>query len=111
MARVAGPKQVEFFQDENGETPFVTWLDGLRDAKTRRRILIRLRRLEQGNFGDCKSVGDGLSELRLFFGPGYRIYFGETGGTLVVILSGGDKASQPKDIKRAKALWKEYLEQ
>jgi len=111
MARAAGPKRVEFYKDDSGDTPFVTWLDGLRDSQTRRRILIRLRRLEQGNFGDCKSVGDGLSELRLFFGSGYRIYFGETGGSLVVILSGGDKASQTKDIKRAKALWKEHLEQ
>lgn len=77
---------------------------------TRRRILLRIYRLEQGNFGDCKLVGDGVSELRLFFGAGYRVYFGECGGDLVVLLCGGDKSSQDADIQQAKDFWQRYLD-
>ena len=66
-------------------------------------------RLEQGNFGDCASVGDGVSELRMFFGPGYRVYFGEHGDVVVILLCGGDKSSQNRDIEQAKTYWKEYL--
>jgi putative addiction module killer protein len=75
----------------------------------RQRILARLRRLEQGNYGDCEPVGDGVSELRMFFGPGFRVYFGEDAGNIVVLLSGGDKKSQQKDIIQAKVYWEEYL--
>ncbi|MEC4815537.1 MAG: hypothetical protein SAK29_20015 [Scytonema sp. PMC 1069.18] len=69
----------------------------------------RLRRLEQGNYGDVAPIGDGLSELRMFFGPGYRVYFGEDAENLVVILCGGDKSTQEQDIEEAKAYWREYL--
>lgn len=74
----------------------------------RKRILARIARLEQGNFGDCKPIGDGVSELRLFFGPGYRVYFGEHGNTIVVLLCGGDKGSKEKDIEKAKRFWREF---
>jgi len=67
-------------------------------------------RLEQGNYGDCEPVGEGISELRMFFGPGYRVYFGEDANNIVVLLCGGDKRNQNQDIKDAKAYWKEYLE-
>ncbi|MGH8555998.1 MAG: type II toxin-antitoxin system RelE/ParE family toxin [Methylococcales bacterium] len=70
----------------------------------------RLLRLEQGNCGDCEPVGDGVSELRLFFGPGYRVYFGEDRGNLVVLLCGGDKNNQSRAIAPAKTFWKEYKE-
>jgi putative addiction module killer protein len=108
VARIVEPKQVVFYADENGNEPFQVWLAALRDTKGRRRILNRLLRVQQGNYGDVEPVGDGLSELRLFFGPGYRVYFGEDGENIVVILCGGDKDSQPQDIENAKAYWQEY---
>ncbi len=97
------------YQDADGNEPFTEWLNGLRDVKGRKRISIRLRRLEQGNYGDCQPVGEGVLELRMFFGPGYRVYFGEEGDTIVFLLCGGDKSSQKKDIETAKAYWKEHL--
>lgn len=108
MTDAATPKRVIAYQKPNGEEPFSEWLDGLRDAMTKRRILLRIYRLEQGNFGDCKSVGDGVSELRLFFGAGYRVYFSERGNDLVIFFCGGDKSSQDSDIQQAKAHLKEY---
>ncbi len=101
-------KQVIVYTCEDGKEPFTEWLYGLRDSIGRKRILARVRRLEQGNLGDCKSVGEGVSELRMFFGPGYRVYFGEHRNTIVILLCGGDKGSQTKDVQKAKAYWKEY---
>lgn len=83
------------------------WFDGLRDSMAQKRILIRLGRLELGNFGDAKSVGDGVSELRIPYGPGYRLYYTVRGQELVLLLCGGDKDSQARDIALAKALAKE----
>jgi len=68
-----------------------------------------IRRLEQGNYGDCKALGNGIFELRLFFGPGYRIYFGEDGQKLVILLCGGDKSTQNQDITIVQSYWQEYL--
>ncbi|MBL6983631.1 MAG: type II toxin-antitoxin system RelE/ParE family toxin [Anaerolineales bacterium] len=107
--RHAVAKTVIIYRDAAGKEPFNGWLTGLRDPLTRRRILQRLRRLESGNFGDCKSVGGGVTELRFFFGPGYRAYFGQDGDTIVVLLCGGDKSSQSRDIRQAQVYWKEYL--
>lgn len=101
-------KNIIVYQDPRGHEPFTAWLEGLRDAQVRRRILIRLRRVAQGNFGDVKALKGGVFELRLQFGSGYRIYFGEDGNTLVVLLLGGDKSSQYKDIELAKVYWMEY---
>jgi putative addiction module killer protein len=75
----------------------------------RKRILARVSRLQQGNYGDCEPVGEGISELRMFFSPGYRVYFGENGDDIVILLCGGDKSSQDKDIQQAKIYWQEYL--
>jgi putative addiction module killer protein len=86
---------------------FARWLKKLRDREGRLRILKRLQRLSDGQFGDCQSVGDGVYELRMFFGPGYRVYFIQQGDTVIVLLAGGDKDSQAGDIARAKALAKE----
>jgi putative addiction module killer protein len=86
---------------------FRDWLDGLRDRKARLRIDDRIRRLAAGNPGDTKSVGDGIQELRFKFGPGYRVYYIWVGTILVLLLTGGDKDSQERDIARAKRLAKE----
>lgn len=108
MAEPVTQKELIIYQDEKGNEPFTDWLKKLRDQKGRRRILARLRRLEQGNYGDCEPVGEGVSELRMFFGSGYRVYFGEDANNIILIICGGDKSSQSKDIKFAKACWKEY---
>lgn len=86
---------------------FRSWLDGLRDRKARLRIDDRLKRLASGNAGDSKSVGDGVQELRLHFGPGYRVYYMWQGDVLIILLNGGDKSSQARDIAKAKQLAKE----
>lgn len=109
MVKAATPKQLAFYRNDKRNEPFTEWLNTLRDQAGRRRILVRLRRLEQGNYGDCSPIGEGLSELRLFFGSGYRIYFGEDEGNIIIILCGGDKGSQNKDIAYAKSCWQEYL--
>ena len=84
-----------------GTDEFIDWLNNLRDFSVYNRITARLTRLALGNFGDVKAVGNGVSELRLDFGPGYRIYFQRRGSVVVLLLCGGDKSSQNKDIKRA----------
>jgi putative addiction module killer protein len=86
---------------------FADWLRTLRDRRAAARVAERLRRLALGNAGDVKPVGEGLSELRIDYGPGYRVYFVRRGKSLVVVLCGGDKADQDRDIARAKALAKE----
>lgn len=105
---MAKAKNVIVYRTAAGKEPFTDWLHSLRDAATRRRILKRLLRLEQGHYGDFKSVGGGVNELRFFFGAGYRIYFAEDGDTLVVLLCGGDKSGQRQDIQQAQAYWQEY---
>ncbi len=80
---------------------FERWLLDLRDRDARRRIVLRISRLELGHFGDAKPVGDGVAELRIDHGPGYRVYFARRGDTVVILLCGGDKASQSRDIRRA----------
>jgi putative addiction module killer protein len=86
--------QVEPFRyrREDGREPFTDWLDGLRDRAVEARIRVRLRRVEAGNFGDCEPVGEGVTELRIHVGAGYRIYFGRHGKTVVILLCGGDKS-------------------
>lgn len=83
------------------------WLDGLSDLIGRARILARIERLRGGNFGDWKSVGEGVGELRIATGPGYRVYFTKMGNEIVVLLAGGDKKSQARDIPRARAMAKQ----
>lgn len=102
------PKEVVVFRTQDGQVPFEGWLDGLNDQRAVARVLARLARVRQGNLGDCKSVGGGVSELRVDYGPGYRIYFGQQGRILVVLLCGGDKRTQARDIRLAKQYWQEY---
>jgi len=86
---------------------YYQWFDSLRDRQARARINARIRRLSLGNFGDVKPIGEGVSELRIDFGPGYRVYFVQRGQTLVVLLAGGDKRTQDRDIKKSLKLARE----
>lgn len=86
---------------------FSEWFSGLRDKRAKARIDARIDRMAMGNFGDVEPAGEGVSELRIDYGPGYRVYFIRRGPTLVLLLCGGDKSTQDKDIKRAKALARE----
>jgi putative addiction module killer protein len=86
---------------------FSAWLKALRDVRGRTKILARIQRLEDGNAGDVAPVGDGVSEMRIHFGPGYRVYYVNRGGELILLLCGGDKSTQPRDIEAAKQLARE----
>ena len=89
---------------------FDKWMRKLKDRKAKARILIRIQRIEDyGNFGDCQPIGAGISELRIHYAKGYRVYLKEHGEKLVLLLIGGDKSTQNTDIEKAKRLWKEYL--
>ena len=94
---------------EDGRSLFRDWLDTL-DFAVKARIQARVLRFEIGNLGDHKSIGGGVWEARLMFGAGYRIYFGKDGNSIIVLLIGGEKSSQSKDISRAKDFWRDYLE-
>ena len=80
---------------------YVKWIDGLHDTRARARILVRVERLASGNPGDVKPVGEGVSELRINYGPGYRVYYKKQGQEVIILLAGGDKRTQPSDIKTA----------
>jgi putative addiction module killer protein len=92
-------REIKKLELQNGLVPFDGWFDSL-DA--------RLTRVRAGNFGDCKSVGSGVFELRIAFGPGLRVYYGLHGRQIVVLLGGGDKSSQARDIRRAQQLWQQF---
>ncbi len=104
----AKPKEIREYLTREGISPFSDWIDSLKDKTARAKIRIRLDRLKLGNMGDCKSVGDGVSELRIDFGNGYRVYIGQDGDILLLLLCGGTKKTQPEDIRKAKAYWKDY---
>jgi len=93
--------EVRRYRNENGSEIITEWLAGLKDIRARARILARMDRLAVGNFGDCKAIRDGVSELRIDYGPGYRVYFGKVGKRIVLLLCGGDKRTQEADIERA----------
>ncbi len=95
-------------ETSDGTVPFDDWYLRLKDKKTRAVIAARLLRVQSGNLGDAKPIGGGVFEFRIHFGSGYRIYFGEVNNTLVVLLCGGDKRTQSRDIRTAIALWEEY---
>ncbi|EBW6363798.1 type II toxin-antitoxin system RelE/ParE family toxin [Salmonella enterica subsp. enterica serovar Oranienburg] len=89
---------------------FSDWLSSLKDSRARSRVLARIDRMREGNFGDAEPIGDGLSEARIHYGPGYRVYFMQQGDVIVVLLCGGDKSSQTKDIKQARRIAKAWRE-
>jgi putative addiction module killer protein len=106
--REAIARQVDVYVDAAGRAPFSDWLRNLRDGAGRARIRARINRLRLGNFGDCKPVGEGVNELRVDYGPGYRVYFAEAGRRVVLLLCGGDKRTQVQDIERARVLWSDF---
>ena len=86
---------------------FLTWMRGLRDERAKARVVSRIHRMELGNPGDAKQLGGGLNEMRIDYGPGYRIYFTSRGASIVILLAGGDKRTQSRDIKKARQLLEE----
>lgn len=100
--------EIEIYTTSSGKRPFELWIKNLRDAQTRAKIFTRLDRLQLGNFGDCKSLKEGVCELRIHYGAGFRIYYGKIGNKIILLLCGGDKGSQDQDIEKAKEYLKEY---
>jgi putative addiction module killer protein len=105
------PQTLVFYTAAADECPFEAWLNRLRDRQARVRIRSRLDRVGMGNFGDYKAVGEGVFELRVDYGPGYRIYFAKAGSTIVLLLCGGAKSTQPQDILKAQDYWKTFQNQ
>lgn len=103
-----GEIEIEVYETATGKRPFEIWLEGLKEVLTKARISMRLDRLRLGNFGDCKTLQDGVAELRIHYGPGIRIYYGKIGNKIVLLLCGGDKSSQNRDINKAKNYLKDY---
>ncbi|MBD3376620.1 type II toxin-antitoxin system RelE/ParE family toxin [candidate division KSB1 bacterium] len=100
--------ELQEYLSVDGKCPFEDWFGSLKDIKTRAVIRARLNRIILGNLGDCKSVGKGVFEFRINYGPGYRIYFGKDGLRLIILLCGGSKSSQNRDIRQAKSYWADY---
>ena len=92
-----------------GSSIYQNWIENLRDSRARYRILARIKRLESGNAGDVKPVGEGVSEMRIDYGPGYRVYYKDVGMEIIILLCGGDKSSQCADIDRAKQIAAQYI--
>lgn len=99
--------ETRYYVTETGLSPFEEWFDTLAD-QTQTRVVRAVSRFEAGNFGDVKAVGEGVSERRLDFGPGYRLYFGKDGQQVVILLTGGTKKRQQRDIETAKQYWADY---
>ena len=100
--------EIEFYETPSGCCPFDDWFESIREKLTCAKIITRLDRLKLGNFGDCKSLGDGIAELRIHYGSGLRVYYSKIGNKVLLLLCGGDKSSQTKDISKAKEYLKEY---
>lgn len=101
-------QEAYLYRLQSGRCPFEEWLEGLRDRVGRAKIRARIARVRAGNFGKCEAVGKGVFELKVDFGPGYRVYFGQVGQAIVILLCGGDKGTQARDIKAAHAYWADY---
>ncbi|MDP1696803.1 MAG: type II toxin-antitoxin system RelE/ParE family toxin [Xanthomonadaceae bacterium] len=100
--------EIRHYLDPQGRDVYQAWVDGLKDPIGRKAVVRRVLRIELGNFGDHKFVRDGVSELRIDAGPGYRLYYAQDGDRIVLLLCGGDKGSQQRDIDRAVACWHDY---
>jgi putative addiction module killer protein len=102
------PKRIAMYTHLTGRVPFEDWLHALRDVNARARIRVRIDRLSLGNAGDARALGDGVWELRIDYGPGYRVYYAQSGRDILLLLCGGDKTTQVRDIVLAKTYWEEY---
>ncbi|MFM6451664.1 MAG: type II toxin-antitoxin system RelE/ParE family toxin [Planktothrix sp.] len=102
------PKEIRRYVASDGKIPFDQWFNRLRDRQAQYRIDLRLKKLQLGNLGDCRFVGEGVYELKIDYGPGYRIYFAQVGVTIILLLCGGDKSTQKQDIDQAQKYWKHY---
>lgn len=100
--------EVQTYLNPSGQDPYAQWLGGLADRKARARVLVRVNRMAAGNFGDCKPIAEGVWELRIDWGPGYRVYYAQAGKRLVLLLAGGDKRTQQADIASALANWHDW---
>ena len=100
--------RINEYTDEQDKSPYAEWLASLRDARARARIIMQVDRMELGLFGDSEPVGEGLSELKIHYGPGYRVYYGREALDTYLVICGGDKSTQSRDIKRAKMYWQEH---
>lgn len=102
------PREIRRYITDDGRIPFADWIDSLRDRKAQIIIRKRLDRISQGNLGDYRFVGEGVCEFKINYGPGYRVYFGQIGSTILLLLIGGDKSTQERDIRQAIEYWKDY---
>lgn len=103
----AKPRTIVIYRSKDDHVPFTEWIDGFGNDEIGAIIVARLERVENGLFGDCRSVGEGVTEFRIDIGPGYRVYFGQL-DEIVVLLNGGDKSAQNADIEKAHKLWQEF---
>lgn len=101
-------KSLRIYRTSSGKEPFRKWLDGLGDGRAITKVASRVRRLALGQRGDWGSVGGGVLELRIHYGPGFRVYFAEQEGQLILLLLGGNKSSQRRDIQKARDYWQDY---
>jgi len=102
------PKEIQRYIASDGKNPYDQWFYSLRDINAQAKIISRLNRIADGNLGDYRSVGEGVCELKINYGLGYRIYFGQIGITIVLLICGGDKSTQDRDIRQAKEYWTNY---
>ena len=104
----ASEREVEVYVCPDGSSPFNKWIASLQDRRARARIWTRINRVRLGNLGNCEPVGGGVLEVKIDYGPGYRVYLGPVGMKLVILLCGGDKSSQSEDIRKAIEYWEDY---
>ncbi len=104
----AFPFELEYYISATGKIPFKEWLEGLRDVSARAKIRVRLDCVRLGNLGNIRAVGEGVRELKVDYGPGYRVYFAQEGAHIILLLLGGDKSNQEKDIEAAKKSWNDH---
>ena len=102
--------ELVYYRTSHGKIPYREWFESIRDFKAQAVIDSRLTRLRLGNFGKCEPVGQGVFELKIYYGPGYRVYFSKVGSEIILLLCGGDKSHQHKDIAQAQNYWQQHKE-